>query len=240
MLKIIDFYRNGEKKKILAFSISLMLLFAAIFYIIFQNIVFSIFLTACAYFIFREVYSALDDKRQEMLHKELIEFAVNIIIMLRAGKSVRSIISDSVSWTNPPLKNYLKYLADTLHSGLSFNEAIDDFAKRCSSREARLISTALKINNKIGGDLVFILNNAVEALQESLKVRSVSRTITLQSRYSGNIIAFMPVAVLVILFFFMNSPIKEFFSSRTGNICLILGAVLETAGIFSISRILKR
>ena len=221
------------------FAVLFHIFLAAVIYIFFGNIIFSIFLTACIFFIMSWAHSAINEKRLEILHGQLIEFAINIIVMVKAGKSVRSIIRDSVLWTEYPLNNYIKKLSDELKTCFSFNEAMDNFAKRCSSREARLISTALKLNNSIGGDLVFILGNIVETLQESFKVRSSARSFTLQSRYSGNIIAFMPVAVLLAMFFFMNGPMREFFSSRAGNILLATGAILEISGIIITGKILK-
>jgi tight adherence protein B len=159
--------------------------------------------------------------------------------MVKAGKSVRNIIMESVEWIKMPLKYYIKGLSNELNLNFLFDEALDNFARRCSSREAVLISTALKLSNKIGGDLVFVLNNITETLQESLKTKSKVNTITLQSRYSGNIIALIPVLILVFLFFSMNSSIQEFFSNRIGNIFLIIGGILEIAGILVIRKILS-
>jgi Flp pilus assembly protein TadB len=239
LIKIFDFYKNICAKKRMLFAILFHVFIAAVVYIFFSNIIFSIFLAVCIFFIISSAYSAVNEKRLEVLHGQLIEFAINIIVMVKAGKSVRSIVRESVLWTKPPLNNYIRQLADELKTCFSFNESMDNFAKRCFSREARLISTALKLNNSIGGDLVFILGNIVETLQESLKVRSAARSFTLQSRYSANIIAFMPVAVLVAMFFFMNETTREFFSSRTGNILLAAGSILEIAGIIITGSILK-
>lgn len=239
ILKIYDYFLN---KSFLSKKVILTSIFIAInisLYILFRNIVFSIFLSFCIYMTFSEIFSAINEKRRELLHKQLIEFVVNMIIMLKAGKSVRNIIIESVYWMKMPLRHYLKTLSNELNLNILFDEALNNFATRCSCREAVLIATALKLSNKIGGDLVFVLNNITETLQNSLKTKSNIRTITLQSRYSGNIIALLPILILVFLFFFINSSIREFFSSKMGNIFLIIGGSLEIAGIIVIRRILS-
>jgi len=239
ILRIYDFFLH---KSFLSRKTFLILVFISIYfvlYIFFKNIIFSLFLGFCIYITFSEIFGALNEKRKEILHRQLIEFVINMIIMVKAGKSVRNIITDSVECTKMPLKYYIKNLSNELNLNFLFDEALDNFAVRCSSREAVLISTALKLSNKIGGDLVFVLNNIIETLQDSLKIKSKVRTITLQSRYSGNIIAMLPIIILVALFFFMNSSIQEFFSSRMGNIFLIVGGVLEIAGITVIRKILS-
>jgi Flp pilus assembly protein TadB len=62
--------------------------------------------------------------------------------------------------------------------------------------------------------------------------------VTLQSRYSGTIIALLPIIILVSLFFFLNDVVTGFFASRIGNILLIIGGSLEITGILVIRKIL--
>ena len=239
ILKIYDFFLRKSLPKKRVFLITAFISINFLLYVLFKNIVFSLFLSFCIYIIFSEIFSAINEKRKEQLHRQLIEFVINMIIMIKAGKSIRNIIIESVEWMKMPLKYYIRSLSNELNLNFLFDEALDNFAVRCASREAVLISTALKLSNKIGGDLVFVLNNIVETLQDSLKTKSRARTITLQSRYSGNIIALLPVFILVFLFFFMNSSILEFFSNKIGNIFLIVGGVLEIAGIMVIRKILS-
>lgn len=196
-------------------------------------------MTIFSFLIASEFLSMLKEKRNEIIANQLMEMSVNIVIMIKAGRSLRNIIKNSVSWTKPPLKKYVKNLADELDTGLTFDLAFDNFSARCATPEAMLIVTALKINNKIGGNLILILNNIVDTIQENHKAKSSARTLTLQSRYSGNIIAAMPVIIMLIMFCTMDISIGQFFQSKIGNIFLIFGCLLEIAGILVIKKILK-
>lgn len=209
-----------------------------IFYALCKNITFSIFLCMVTIILVSSFLGSLKSRKEEILHGQLIEFINNTIVMLKAGKTIRNIFKESLSWVKNPLQAYLKKLINRLELNISFDDALDAFADDCGGNESRLLVSALKINNRIGGDLVFILSSIAETLQNSLKARSSARTITLQSRYSGNIIAFFPVIILIFLYIFMNSSVTDFFSNRIGNICLIIGGSLEIAGIFLIKKIL--
>jgi len=239
IIKIFDFFSklNPIKKKAALFV--LFLCVVGCLNIIFGNLVFSIFLSICLSFTLSEILRTINDKRLEVLNSQLIDFAVNMIVMVKAGKSLRNIIKLSMEWAKLPLSQYLKRLSDELEMNSSFDDALDNFVKNCASREAQLISTALKLNNRIGGNLVLVLSNIAETLQENFKARANARTMTLQSRYSGNIVAMVPVLVLLILFFTMNSSINNFFSSRVGNVFLLAGCSLEIAGILIIRKILE-
>lgn len=226
--------RWNSKISIVLLAIPLIL----IFYVLCKNIIFSIFLCTVTVIVISSFLGSLKSRKEELLHGQLIEFINNTIIMLKAGKTMRNIFKESLSWVKNPLQAYLKKLINRLELNFSFDDALDTFADSCGGNEARLLVSALKINNKIGGDLLFILSSIAETLQNSLKARSSARTITLQSRYSGNIIAFFPVFILIFLYIFMNSSVADFFSSRIGNICLIIGGSLEIAGIFLIKKTL--
>ncbi len=229
-------FKSDKKARIL--GILFFLLTAFIFYIFFRNIIFSLFISTCLVFVFLEVSEALMEKRARMLNNQLIEFLVNMIVMLRAGKTVRNIITETASLSKPPLGNYLRILSSQLEMNISFDCAMDDFAKNCANREALLLATALKLNNRIGGDLVFILGSIDETLRDSLKLKSGLNIATLQGRYSGSIIAMLPVIMLIFMFFSMSHSLQVFFSTGAGNICLIAGAVLEISGIIVIRKIL--
>lgn len=229
--------RHRLNRKILIF-LSL-IVFSLLFYLFFGNFIFSLFLTICSIIFILDFIGGIDSRRKDLLHNQLIEFVNNMIIMLKAGKTVRNIFKDSVNWSKKPLKKYLKKMVNELELNFTMDEALDRFALRCDSREIKLLVSALKINNKIGGDLIIILSNINDTLQYSLKAKSQIRTMTLQSKYSGNIISFFPIFVLIALYIFMNDTVRIFFSSSLGSILLLVGGSLEIAGIIVIKKILN-
>ena len=69
--------------------------------------------------------------------------------MLKAGKTIRNIFKESLSWVKNPLQAYLRKLINRLELNFSFDDALDTFADSCGGNEARLLVSALKINNRI-------------------------------------------------------------------------------------------
>ncbi len=239
LTQIYDFVNsiNFKKRKTLAFLSYLVLL--GLMFLIFKNIIFSLFLTIFTYFVISEMLKSINIKRKDLLLHQLIKLITNIVIMLRAGISLRSALKNNIALIENPLKKYLKKLIYELEAGNYFDIALDRFAFNCSIREAVLITTALKINNKIGGNLIFILNNLIEQLQESIKSKLNSKTLTLQAKYSGNIIAVMPVIIIIIMFFVLDLQVSNFFNSKIGTIFLLAGAFFELTGLVVIRKILS-
>ena len=123
-IKIFNFLNRISplNKKIIAILFTLCA--AAVFFIFFKNFIFSIFLSICLLLVAVEVINSINEKRTELIHNQLIEFAINLIVMLKAGKSIRSIIMISADIFKPPLKNYLGLLADELKINYSFDDAL--------------------------------------------------------------------------------------------------------------------
>ncbi len=238
LIKIIDYLNsiNIKSKRILAGAMFLLL--DVFFYMVFKNYIFGIFMSVCIFLVFSEIFYILKNKKKDLLNSQLAEFLSSAIVMLRAGRSIRSIIREYCAWAKEPLKLYLKTLSDELEMNVSFDEAVDNFAAKCSNKESLIFSTALKLNNKIGGDLIFIIEKIIETLNENRKLVSNVKILTLQSRYSGNIISFLPVAALIAMFIFMNSSITRFFAGGPGSACLIVGSLLEITGIVIIRKVL--
>ncbi len=223
-------------------KLSLVILFSiltALFYILFRNIFLSLFVGISIEIFIFDIFNGLEEKKRVLLHEQLIEFINNMILMLKAGKTVRSTIKGSVGLFKNPLNSFIKVIANELELNSTFEEALDRFSESCRSREVFLFVSALKINGKIGGDLAFILDKIAETLRHSLEVKSQLATFSLQSRYSGNVIALLPIIVLILLFIFMNNTMQAFFSTTFGTILLFSGGVLEISGIAIMKKIIN-
>lgn len=226
----------AQHKKI--FMVCTMAGLGLIFYLIFKNIVFSAILGICAAAVMDELVTGIDKKNHVKLHMQLISFISHMALMLKAGKTVRQVFKSSLVWTKNPLRDHLEMAVNELESGISFDEAVDNFSHRCASREVKLLASALKINHQIGGDLIFVLEKIMESLRHSLESKSKAKTLTLQSQYSATIISFFPIAALVVLYFLMTDRVTAFFSSRFANVILITGGFLEITGIMVMKKIL--
>ncbi|MCD4669377.1 MAG: type II secretion system F family protein [Actinomycetia bacterium] len=215
------------------------LILTGILYLWFQNILLALFISACSSIYIIDIFNAGKRGREQNLHKQLIEFLEHMVIMLRAGKTLRYIFLNSWKKFPDPLGKYLKEVAEGLEINPDLEEMINMLEDRSKSREVRLITSGIKINSKTGGDLAALLNSISITLRESLRSKSRLNSLTLQSRLSANIISLFPVTVLLFLYLFYSDRILEFFSTPAGIIVLIIGGSLEISGIISMKKIIR-
>jgi len=232
------FFNFFTKRKKYTIIIFFLVLFVTLL-VFFRNIMLAAFVAVMGSCIFVEIIDGIIRKRKEALDIQLIEFITNIIIMLKAGKEIRQIFKESLACIKKPLRNYLKIMVSEVELNISMDNALDNFALNIGGKEVVLLSNAIKINRKIGGNLLFILENIIKTLQENLKIRSNIKTQTAQSRFSGNFISLFPIAGFIFMYFSMNSSLKEFLLSKPGIILLAAGAILEFFGFFIIKKILR-
>ena len=224
------------KRKLLTIIIFVILTLSV--YLLCGNFIFSLFIGICLEIYILDLLRGFEEKRKDLLHGQLLEFISNMIVMLKAGKTVRSIFKDSIGWFKDPLNTYLVEVVNDLELNSTLDEVLNRFSQKCASREVELLVCSLKINNKIGGDLISMLASIADTIRHNLKLKSQTDTMSLQSRYSGNIISLFPVIVLIILCVFMNKAILDFFSTGIGIILLFIGGVMEITGIVIMKKII--
>lgn len=210
-----------------------------IFSLWFKNILAGFFVAICITVFISGIFNDRKEQRLYRLHCQLIDLIGHIIIMLRAGKTLRYIFLNSWRRFEAPLGIYLKEVADNLEINPDLEETLELFEKRSASNEVKLITSGLKICNRIGGDMVHVLNSVSATLRQNLKSRSRLNTLILQSKYSANIISLFPITALIVLYIFYGDIVMDFFSSRAGIIVLSAGGMFELAGIVMMKKIIN-
>ncbi len=237
--RIVKFFINlyGIKKKILYIFIFVILTMG--FYLLFRNLIFGLLVSSCLEIYLVDFLNGIEERRKNLLNVQLVEFISNMAVLLKAGKTVRAVFKESAGNFKDPLRTHLYMAANEMELNYTLDEALDGFSKGCRSREVDLLTSSLKINRKIGGDIVSMLDAIAESVRYNLKIKSQINTMSLQSRYSGNIISLFPVIVLISMCIFINRNVLDFFSTGIGKVSIIAGGILEIAGIMAIKKIIN-
>jgi tight adherence protein B len=183
---------SGKLRDLCIFALLLI-----IFSLWFENILAGFFVSICITVFISGIFRSREEQRLHRLHCQLADLIGHIIIMLRAGKTLRYIFLNSWQKFEAPLGIYLKEVADNLEINPDLEQILELFEKRTGSNEVKLITSGLKICKRIGGDMVNVLNSTSITLRQNLKSRSRLNTLVLQGKYSANIISLFPIAALI-------------------------------------------
>ncbi|MCE5329773.1 type II secretion system F family protein [bacterium] len=226
------------KRKIFSFSCLFLILLIFLF-LFFKNIFISIFFSTVIIIVIFEILQRIKEKRDEYFEVQLAEFISNMIILLKSGKSINQIFKISISWFKKPLSVHLKSFVNEIEFNVPFEKALDNFSQRANNKELRLLTNAIKINNKVGGNFLFIANNILNTVQDNIQIRTKIKTRTAQSKLSGNIIVFFPASGLILMYFTFNSAVEKFMTTGLGITALMIATLLELAGYLAIKKIVR-
>lgn len=133
--------------------------------------------------------------------------------------------------------HFLKQIIDKVEFGYSIQNSLGTIENFNKENDIKLFATTLKIQIENGGNTIEVLNKISAILRQKIQLRQEIKSLTAQGRYSGIIIAGLcPVSIFL---FSVISPeyISPLYSTRIGNILLILALLFAILGFKSIANI---
>jgi tight adherence protein B len=107
---------------------------------------------------------------------------------------------------------------------MSTEEAMLNMLRRVPSEDLDLLVTAINIQHEVGGNLAQILSTIGHTIRERVRIQGEIGVLTAQVKLSGYIIAFMPLALAVIIFVLNPEYIGQLFVWPW--ICMPIGSLI--------------
>jgi tight adherence protein B len=158
----------------------------------------------------------------------------------RAGLSIRRALDEAARDAGPPLDAELERLTGRLDVGEPLEPALEGLASRLALPDLRLVTMALSVHRRTGGDLPVMLEEAAEVIGDRVRARHDVRALTAQGRASGAVLAVLPVAFVALLSGTGGEALGAFYRSRLGGGLLAAGLALAGLGFLWIRRIVQR
>ena len=175
--------------------------------------------------------------RLNAFNKQLPDTITLLSNSLRAGSSFLQSI-ELVSRESPsPMGPEMGRVVREVNLGLSMEEALSNLVRRIKSDDLDLMVTAIGVQQQVGGNLAEILDTIAFTIRERVRIKGEIRTLTAQGRYSGYLVAFLPIAIMVTLNFINPEFMQPLFTELIGQILLVVGAIMMTIGFFAIQKI---
>lgn len=175
--------------------------------------------------------------RLNSFNKQLPDTITLLSNSLRAGSSFLQSI-ELVSRESPaPMGPEMGRVVREVNLGLSMEEALSNLVRRIKSDDLDLMVTAIGVQQQVGGNLAEILDTIAFTIRERVRIKGEIRTLTAQGRYSGYLVAFLPIAIMITLNFINPEFMQPLFTELIGQILLVTGGIMMTIGFFAIQKI---
>ncbi len=159
---------------------------------------------------------------------------------LRAGYSTMQAM-EAISKEMPsPICDEFRRVVQEMQLGVSMERSLDNLLRRIPSPDLDLLITAINVQREVGGNLAEILDTISFTIRERIRIKGEIRVLTTQTMYSGKMLALMPVAVILALYFLNREYMMEFFKPDAGIcgiIALVIAGILIISGYFTMQKL---
>ena len=144
--------------------------------------------------------------REQNIMLELPELLNSIVLLVGAGETVQRAIIRCVDShrgdVNHPLYKELRVMTSEWEGGYSFQQAFENFSKRCAVQEVSLFTTTVLLNYRRGGaDFVLSLRDLSRMLWD--KRKAISRT---RGEQASSKLVFPMVVIFLIVIVLVGTP----------------------------------
>lgn len=171
--------------------------------------------------------------------RSLPDLARAVADSLAAGLSPRGSLIAAGQSLDGEIGYETRRLGRMLQLGASTGEALDSLAERMASDRFEAFVTSIKSQRTTGGDLAALLRRLAAGAEERDRVADDARTATAQARFTGYLVAAMPLGAM--LFSEAVSPglAESVVESLPGLILVFASALLQILAFLTISKIAK-
>ena len=181
----------------------------------------------------------LDGRRRAAFNAQLPEALATMSNALRAGFSITQAFDSVVEQGEAPMCEEFAILQQQIKVGMTFEAALESLSQRVGSEDLTLVSTAILISRKTGGNVTEIFDRISETIRGRMRIERKIKSLTAQGRLQGVIVSLMPVFLGIVMTIIRPKLMLPFLASPVGALAVVATIALVTVGWMLIRKIIK-
>jgi tight adherence protein B len=170
--------------------------------------------------------------------EELLPEAIDLLgRAIRAGHPLTAGMKMVADETGEPISSEFRRTHEENRFGLPFEDALLAMADRVNIVDVRILTTAILIQREVGGNLAEILDNLANVIRVRFTIRRQLRVYTAQGRFSGYVLALLPIAVGGAIYNLNPSYMRLLFTDPFGKRMLLTAVIFQIVGFLWIRKI---
>ena len=181
----------------------------------------------------------LDNRRRQKFNEQLPEALATMSNALRAGFSITQAFDSVVEQDEKPMCEEFAILQQQLRIGMTFEQALDSMSQRVGSDDLTLVTTAILISRKTGGNVTEIFDKISDTIRGRMRIERKVKSMTAQGRMQGLIVSLMPIVLGIAMICLKPKMMIPFLCSMTGVIAMVVMFALIALGWVLIRKIIR-
>ncbi len=177
-------------------------------------------------------------KRREKFANQLGDALMLMSNSLRSGFSFEQSLYTVGENMADPIASEFMTVQRELNVGISLEQSLDSLGERMQNADIRLLTSAVLIQRKVGGNLAEIMDTISKTIQDRIKLKNHIATITAQGKASGILIGTLPIALFVVISMINPEYMSIMYETLFGRILCATGIVMEILGFIVIKKMI--
>jgi tight adherence protein B len=171
--------------------------------------------------------------------EEMLPEAIDLLgRAIRAGHPLSAGLKMVAEETTDPIQSEFRRTHEENRFGLPFEDALLAMADRVDIVDVRILTTAILIQREVGGNLAEVLDNLANVIRVRFTIRRQLRVYTAQGRFSGYVLAILPIAVGGAIYSLNPPYIRLLFTDPFGKLMLLTAVIFQIVGFLWIRKII--
>ena len=187
-------------------------------------------------------YGVVRFKRNKRIgaFEEMLPEAIDLLARaIRAGHPLSAGMKMVADETKEPIQGEFRRTHEEHRFGLPFEDALLAMADRVSLIDVRILTTAILIQREVGGNLAEVLDNLANVIRVRFTIRRQLRVYTAQGRFSGYVLAALPIAVGLAIYSLNPPYMRLLFTDPLGKLLVLVALVFQIIGYLWIRKIVN-
>jgi tight adherence protein B len=142
---------------------------------------------------------ALRRRRLETFESQFPDALDSLGRALRAGHPLAASMQLLAEEAAEPLSQEIRVTVRERALGLSWDQALDNLARRVPLVEVSTFVAAVKLQNRTGGKLSEILTRLAETIRESVALKGEVRAISAHGKLTGGVLTILPIGIACVM-----------------------------------------
>lgn len=178
-------------------------------------------------------------RHRKTVNAQLPESIHTIAGSVASGMTLAQALQRAATRTPYPIRMEYKIMSSYWAMGADFETTLQDARDRLKLPDFNLLSSALLLNHRMGGDVTKTLEGLASALEGIEVMRREVVTATADGRMNIRVLTFAPFIMLGLTSFMEPEGVKLLFTTPQGQVILVVCVALASAGIVWASKIIN-
>ena len=204
-----------------------------------RNPVVPLALVLAAQFLPKIVAQGAWEKHRKLVNDQLPEAIHGIAGSVSAGMTLAQAVDRAAVRSPEPIRSEWRIMAGYWRMGADFETTLDEARGRLQLPDFNLLSSALLVNHRMGGDVTRTLEELAGALESISTMRREMRSATADGRMNIKVLTVAPFIMLGMTAFMQPRGVVLLFTTGLGQSIVVACVMMAGLGIMWASKIIN-